>query len=106
MTNPINLEKPLSNDEFLFTRFEENCQLIPDHPAIIYLGEQYSYTKLKDLIDRFATAMADLGIQDNDRVILYVQNCVQWVIAYFGLQKVGAVPVPVSPIYTAMEVEY
>ena len=106
MTNPINLEKPLSNDEFLFTRFEENCQLIPDHPAIIYLGEHYSYAKLKDLIDRFATAMADLGIQDNDRVILYVQNCVQWVIAYFGLQKVGAVPVPVSPIYTAMEVEY
>lgn len=106
MSDNIDLSKPLSNSEFLFTRFEEICEIIPDHPAIIYLGEKYSYAELKALIDRFATAAADLGIADNDRVILYVQNCAQWVIAYFGLQKIGAVPVPVSPIYTAYEVEY
>ncbi|MEJ2352817.1 MAG: class I adenylate-forming enzyme family protein [Anaerolineales bacterium] len=106
MSDHVDLDKPLSTNEFLFSRFEEICEIIPDHPAIIYLGEKYSFSKLKDLIDRFATAAADLGVQDNDRVILYIQNCVQWVIAYFGLQKIGAVPVPVSPIYTAYEVEY
>jgi len=99
-------EKALRVDEYVFTRFEENCERYPDHPAVIYLGEAYSYSRLKELIARFATALTDLGIKDNDKVIIYIPNCVQWVIAYFGLQKIGAVPVPVSPIYTAYEVEY
>lgn len=106
MTNLTAFNKSLSTNEFLFTRFEEISSLIPDHPALIYLGEKYSYSQLKDFINRFATAIVDLGIQDNDRVILYTQNSVQWVIAYFGLQKIGAIPVPISPIYTSYEVEY
>lgn len=99
-------DKPLTVDEYVFTQFEESCERYPDHPAVVYLGETYSFSKLRELIERFATALVDLGIKDNDRVILYIPNCVQWVVSYFGLQKVGAVPVPVSPIYTSVEVEY
>jgi long-chain acyl-CoA synthetase len=97
-------DKPVTIDEYVFTQFEAICERYPDHPALVYLGEQYSYSKLRELIERFATALADLGIKSNDKVILYIPNCVQWVVAYFGLQKIGAVPVPVSPIYTSVEV--
>ncbi|MFQ6015088.1 MAG: class I adenylate-forming enzyme family protein [Anaerolineae bacterium] len=93
-------------NEYVFTRFERSCEQYPDHPAVIYLGEKYSFSKLRQLIEKFATALADLGIREDDKVILYVPNCVQWIISYFGLQKIGAVPVPVSPIYTSYEVEY
>ncbi len=96
----------LSDDEFLFTRFERNCERFPEQTAVIYLGEKFSFAQLKEMMDRFATAVHDLGLRINDRVILYAPNCIQWMAAYFGLQKIGAVPVPVSPIYTAFEVEY
>ena len=93
-------------DELLIDSFEQACETFPDRPAIIYLGEKFSYRKLKELIDRFATALYDLGVRDNDKVMLYIPNCPQFLIGYFGAQKIGAVPVPVSPIYTPHEIKY
>jgi long-chain acyl-CoA synthetase len=93
-------------DELVFTQVERVAEKFPDKPAIIYLGETFSYAKLKELVDRFATALYDLGVRDNDRVMLYIPNSPQFLIGYFGVQKIGAVAVPVSPIYTPSELEY
>jgi len=94
------------NNEYTFTRFDEMCAKYPDNTAIVYLGERFSYGKLSDLIDRFATGLNNLGVDKGDRVMIYIQNCIQWVIAFFGIQKIGAVAVPVAPIYTSYEIEY
>jgi long-chain acyl-CoA synthetase len=93
-------------DEPLIRGFERACDKYPEKPAIIYLGEAFSYRRLKELIDRFATALDDLGVRKNDKVMLYIPNCPQFLIGYFGAQQIGAVPVPVSPIYTPYEVNY
>ncbi len=45
-------------------------------------------------------------MRDNDKVMLYIPNCPQFLIAYFGAQQIGAIPVPVSPIYTPHEIRY
>ena len=92
--------------ERIFDRFEWACQKYPDKPAVIFLGESFSYSKLKEFIDRFATALYELGVRSGDKAILYTPNCPQWLISYLGLQKIGAVPVPISPIYTPYELEY
>jgi long-chain acyl-CoA synthetase len=92
--------------EYTFTRFDEICAKYPDSTAIVYLGERFSYGKLSDLIDRFANGLNSLGVGKGDRVMIYIQNCIQWVIAFFGIQKIGAVAVPVAPIYTSYEIEY
>jgi long-chain acyl-CoA synthetase len=82
------------------------CEKYPDRAAIIYLGERFSYAKLRDLINRFACALNNLGVSKGDRVMIYIANCVQWAIGFFGIQKIGAIAVPVSPIYTSYEIEY
>jgi long-chain acyl-CoA synthetase len=92
--------------ELTFTRFFRMCGKYPDRPAIIYLGERFSYRRLKDLIDRFASSLIQLGIGKGDKVMLYVSNSVQWVIAFFAIQKIGAITVPIPPIYTSFEIEY
>ena len=92
--------------ELTFTQFEKMCEKYPHRPAIIYLGQSFSYIKLKDLIDRFATTLSQLGIEKGNKVMIYVSNSVQWVITFFGIQKIGAVAVPVPPIYTSYEIEY
>jgi len=92
--------------ETTFTRFDLMCERFPDRTAVIYLGERFSYSNLKNLAERFAGALEEMGIQKGDKVMIYIPNSIQWVIAALGIQKAGAVMVPVSPIYTSFEIQY
>lgn len=74
--------------------------------AVIFYGKKLNYHDLKDQADRFAAALADMGIQKGDRVALYLLNCPQYIIAYLGALKAGAVVTPVSPVYTSGEVKH
>jgi len=93
-------------DEPLMAGVERAAERYPDRTAIIYLGERITYRKLVEQIRRFATALDGLGIRKGDKIMLYIPNCPQFLIAYFGAHLIGAVPVPVSPIYTPHEIKY
>ncbi len=95
-----------TRQEYTFTRFYEMAERHPDRDAIVYLGSRFTYRWLRDAVERFAGALAELGVGRQDRVMLYLSNCPQWVVANFAVQRLGAVVVPVSPIYTAHELEY
>jgi len=92
--------------ESTFTRFERMSERYPDRTAVLYLGERFSYSHLQELSERFGGSLIGMGVKKGDRVMLYISNCIQWVIAFLGIQKIGAVVVPVSPIYTSFEIEY
>lgn len=92
--------------ELTFTRFDRMSERHPKRKAIVYLGEAFSYARLRDLSERFAGSLQEMGIKKGDRVMVYISNCIQWLIAFLGIQKMGAVIVPVSPIYTSHEIKY
>jgi long-chain acyl-CoA synthetase len=56
--------------------------------------------------ERFAAALLDMGVQAGERVILYIPNTVQWVVAWLGVQRAGAVCLPITPIYTPHDLRY
>jgi long-chain acyl-CoA synthetase len=74
--------------------------------ALIFYGKKISYGRLKELIDRFATGLADHGVKKGDTVALYLLNCPQYVVAYFAILKLGAKVTPISPVYTSKEVKH
>ena len=90
----------------VYQAFTDMAERYGSKTALIYLGEKFSYAKLKELSERVASAFLTLGINQGDRVILYIANCPQWVVTWLGLQKIGAVAVPVTPIYTVHDLEY
>ncbi|MCB2186107.1 MAG: AMP-binding protein [Deltaproteobacteria bacterium] len=92
--------------ECTFTRFEKAAARHPGNTAVIFLGERFSYKRLNNLVDRFATGLAELGLKKGDRLVLYLANCPQFVIAFLAAQKLGVVVVLVSPIYTSHEIAY
>jgi long-chain acyl-CoA synthetase len=92
--------------EYTFSRFEQACAKYPNNTAIVFLGDHFSYAELKDMTDRFATGLTGLGVKKGDRIVVYLSNCVQLVIAFLAAQKIGAVVVLVSPIYTSHEIAY
>jgi len=77
---------------------------VPDRPATAFLGAHLTFTQIKEQADKFATALARLGIKHGDRVGIMLPNCPQYVIATFAILRLGATVVNVNPIYTQREV--
>jgi long-chain acyl-CoA synthetase len=77
----------------------------PEAPALLFQGTRVSRAELDRLSDRFAAALAGLGIERGDRVGLLLPNCPQFLIAELGAWKAGATVVPLNPIYTEPELE-
>lgn len=75
----------------------------PERNAIIFGGMETTFRELDLLSDRFAAALADLGVAKGDRVGIHLPNCPQFAIAYFGLLKAGAVFAPISPLLAKNE---
>jgi len=92
--------------ELIFNGFDQMTEKYPDNVAVIYLGEKFTYRELKELSLRFASSLKELGVNKGDKVMLYIPNSIQWVIAFLGILRIGAVVVPVSPIYTSYEIRY
>lgn len=95
-----------TKNENIYDAFLRTTGIYKDKTALIYLGEKYSFTKLKGLAERIGTGFHDLGVRPGDRVVLYIPNSPQWILSWLGLQYIGAVAVPVSPIYTAHDMGY
>jgi long-chain acyl-CoA synthetase len=93
-------------DISLIQAFDEGVEKWRNKTALIFYGKKMSYLELKDQIDRFATALYDLGIRKGDTVALFLLNCPQFVIAYFAALRIGAVLTPISPVYVTPEVKH
>jgi long-chain acyl-CoA synthetase len=86
--------------------FDEMADKYSGQAALIFYGKKIKYGELKRLTDRFAAALADLGVAKGETVALYLLNCPQYVIVYIGALKVGAKVTPISPVYTSQEVKH
>jgi len=86
--------------------FDEVTSKYSGKTALIFYGNRVSFGKLREEVDRFATALYELGIRKGDRLALYLLNSPQFVIAYFGGLKAGATLTPISPVYTSVEVKH
>ena len=75
-------------------------------PALTLKGRTLTYLQLKDQVDRFATALAALGVKKDTRVALWLPNLPQMVIAYFATLRLGAQVVNTNPLYVEREVEH
>jgi long-chain acyl-CoA synthetase len=77
-----------------------------DKKALVADGRSFSFNELEALSNAFANGLAAAGVAAGDRVTLYGPNSWQWVVAYYGIAKTGAVVNPVNALLTAEEVNY
>src|SRR5436190_3757712 len=78
----------------------------PDATATIFFNAKRSYRSISDAAWRFANGLRRLGVAKGDRVALVLPNVPQFVIAFYGALRAGAVVVPCNPLYTAPELGY
>jgi long-chain acyl-CoA synthetase len=90
----------------IYEQFERACRHFSDSPALVYLGKKYTYAQLHESAERLAASLHDLGVARGDKAILYLANSPQWVMAWLALLRIGTVAIPISPIYTNVDLQY
>ena len=69
-------------------------------------GNAIRIRNLISLVNRFAHGLKLLGIGQGDKAVLYMPNVPEFAIAYFAVQRLGAIIVPINAKMTLSEVEY
>jgi len=82
---------------------EETARRFPRRRALVYFGMEMSYGQLFDHVNRCAAGLQALGVRKGERVALMMPNCPQYVIAYFGALRAGAIVTATSSMYTRRE---
>ena len=104
---PKGMPKHLDYPEGSLSQFlDYSAKKFPQRAALNFYGKEINYQSLKNLSDRFARVLQDLGIKKGDRVAFLLPNSPEFVIAYFGVLKVGAIVIPLNPLYSPEELEY
>ncbi|MBN2403640.1 MAG: long-chain fatty acid--CoA ligase [Spirochaetes bacterium] len=94
----LNYEK-LTLPEFL----ERSAQKYPDRIALYFEGYTITYKELSEMVDRFATFLADSGLKKGDSVAVLLANMIQCVVSYYAILKIGAIAVMNNPLYSDRE---
>lgn len=84
-------------------------EAVANHPnaiATIFFNATLTYREISDLADRFAAGLQSMGVRKGDRVAIMLPNCPQFVIAFYGALRAGAIVVPTNPLYTPREVTH
>ena len=85
---------------------EEASATDPEAPCTNFFGKRLTFRQIDGFASRFAAALRHLGVQPGDRVALLLPNSPQFLIAYYGALKAGAVVVPLNPLYTEHELAF
>jgi long-chain acyl-CoA synthetase len=78
----------------------------PFRIALIFDALEITYSELLTLSERFAAALAGLGIKKGDRVAIHLPNSPQFAVAYYAALMNGAIFAPCSPLMVERELEY
>ena len=78
----------------------------PDATACIWYGQALTWAELDRASDAFAARLSALGVKKGEPVALFMNNCPQYIMAHFGIQKLGAIVCPCGPLYKEHELEY
>jgi len=90
----------------IYSSFADTAERCKDNTAVVYLGTRFSYRRVRDMADSFAAAFSNAGLTAGQKIIIYIPNSIQWVVAWLGIQKIGGICVPITPIYTPHDLKY
>ena len=77
-----------------------------DKAAYLWYGHAVTYGELDRASDAFAARLATLGVKKGEPVALFLNNCPQYVMAHYAIQKLGAIVCPCGPLNKEHELEY
>ena len=84
----------------------ESAAKYPEKILIRFEGTSFTYRQINELSEQLAAGLIEAGLIAGDRIALYLPNVPEFVIAYYAIQKIGAVSVTINAILKREEVRY
>lgn len=101
-------DAPRLIDETIGQRLAKTVARFPEREALIsrHQGIRWTYSEYARQIEKLATGLLALGIEQGDRVGIWAPNCYEWCVTQFATARIGAILVNVNPAYRVFELEY
>lgn len=99
----------MADSEFLIPLHEalrRNARNHPGRDAYIWYGQHISWRQMDDASDAVAARLQALGVKKGEPVALFMNNCPQYIVAHYAVQKIGAIVCPCGPLNKEHELEY
>jgi long-chain acyl-CoA synthetase len=85
---------------------ERSAKNYADNTALVYRGTEISYRDLNKAAEDIAAGLRASGFKKGDRAVIYMPNCPQFVMSYYGILKAGGVVIATNPLYTERELKH
>ena len=86
----------MRNQTLIHHFLEHSAARYPDKIALIHEETRATYTQINTQANQLAYWLIGQGINVGDRVVILFENCLEYVVSYYGTLKAGAVAVPLS----------
>src|SRR3954463_10516245 len=80
-------------DKSLAEEFSGVFRKFEDRIALVDGGRRYTHRQIPELSDHLAFNLLELGLRPLDRVVPTLPNIAEFILLYFALQKIGAIPI-------------
>lgn len=85
---------------------ERPARDVPDKTAVVDGERRKSFKELNQMADALAVSLSELGFKKGDRVAIYMKNCIELMVAFYAVQKLGVIVAWVNPNYRRTEAEF
>jgi acyl-CoA synthetase (AMP-forming)/AMP-acid ligase II len=85
---------------------ERAAAQVPDKTAVVDRDRRTTYKELNSMATSLAAALAEIGFVKGDRAAIYMKNSIEFVVAFYALQKLGVIVVWINAIYRKTEAEF
>lgn len=98
--------QPLAYDSMSLPQMlDRTVERFPERIALSFYQLQLSFKQLQFFTHKVSSALHRVGVQKGDRVGIMLANCPQYVTAFYGTLRRGAIVVQINPLYTEREIE-
>jgi len=85
---------------------ERNAKQFPKKTAYFIDDRKVTWSRVKKKVDTFARTLEFLGVKEKDKIPLFVGNSIEYIVALLGIQKLGAIAVPINTFLKEDEVAF
>lgn len=96
----------ISPELTLYQALHRVIQAYPNKPALTFGEQTLTFREFGAQVDALARKLRGIGVQPGDKVALLLPNCLEFVYAFFALPALGAVIVPLNPVYRQKEIQH
>lgn len=97
---------PYPHNETVSRWFENQAKLRPDHEAVIFGNERYTYRQLNERANQLARTLRTKGIQADQFVAIISPHCIELIVGILAVLKSGGAYVPIDPEYPEDRIHY